>query len=53
LAKTKEDFIHDHVPSEFADDAQYFFEVKAEHHERRREEKLKHLIDVDVIVIFP
>jgi hypothetical protein len=46
LIKTKEDFMNDPVPSEFADDAQYFFEVKAEHYEKRRQEKLKHLLEV-------
>jgi hypothetical protein len=46
LKKQIEDFIYDPVPSEFADDANYYFEVKVEHHEKRRLEKIKALIKV-------
>lgn len=46
LKKHIEDFIYDPVPNEFSDDANYYFEVKAEHYEKRRQEKLKMLIKV-------
>lgn len=46
ITKHIEDFINDPVPNEFADDANYYFEVKVEHYEKRRQEKLKALIKV-------
>ena len=46
LAKKKEDFMNQPVPVEFADDKNYFWEVKAEHFEKRRKEKLKMALQV-------
>ena len=51
LQKTKEDFIDDPVPSEFQDDRELFVELKVEHYERRRQEKIKHLLQVNEFVL--
>lgn len=44
--KKKEDFINDALPEEFANERQYYAELKLEHYEMRRLEKLKLCIEV-------
>lgn len=51
LIKTKEDFKAQPIPAEFVDDKEYFCEVKAEHYEKRRREKLKLAIEVILRVL--
>jgi len=41
VMKSKEDFFGQPLPAEFAEDKDYFYEVKAEHYEKRRKEKIK------------
>jgi len=41
LSKKKEEFMNQPVPLEFQEDKNYFWEVKAEHYEKRRREKVK------------
>lgn len=49
--KNKEDFINDALPEEFANERDYYAELKLEHYEMRRQEKLK--LCIEVSAIFP
>jgi len=46
LIISKEEFYNHPIPPEFQDDKDYFCEVKAEHYEKRRKEKLKMALQV-------
>ncbi len=44
--KRKEDFINDALPEEFANEKHYYAELKLEHYELRRLEKVKMCLQV-------
>lgn len=44
--KKKEDFINDALPEDFANERDYYAELKLEHYELRRQEKVKMCIEV-------
>jgi len=48
VIKAKEDFFGEPIPTEFTEDKDYFYEVKAEHYEKRRKEKVKMAIQVQI-----
>ena len=46
LMKSKEDFINDALPEEFANERDFYAELKYEHYEMRRLEKIKLCLEV-------
>ena len=46
LTKKKEDFYNDALPDEFAQERDYYAELKLEHYEMRRQEKVRMCIEV-------
>lgn len=46
LMKKKEDFINEALPEEFANERNYYAEIKLDHYETRRQEKVKMCLEV-------
>ena len=46
LIRKLENIVHESIPHEFEDDKEYYLQLKLKHYEKRRQEKLKQLIDV-------